>query len=258
MCGGNCLRLVIRSGYHAGAAKGRGAAKQRISMSLYDPDDRGRCGPGWSSMCAGTGASGSHDPAGGFFESLDALGAPVASQRRRRWVQARLTYVFSHAYLLGGDPVFPRGRAARPRIPDARRARARTGAGFTSSRSTARRWTMRATPTITPSCCSRSPGIAARPMTRTRSSSRTPPGNPCRIRLADPEAWRLLRGVRAGPYGHEAAAPAKSAHASARGSARTACRNRREELAAPRDGTRRSVQAALRRSADRRADRIFR
>src|ERR1051325_2284880 len=48
-----------------------------------------------------------HDPAGGFFENLDALGAPVTSPRRTTLVQARLTYVFSHAYLLsGGDPVF--------------------------------------------------------------------------------------------------------------------------------------------------------
>src|SRR5262245_22416399 len=47
-----------------------------------------------------------HDPAGGFFENLDALGAPVATQRRTTLVQARLTYVFSHAYLLSHDPVF--------------------------------------------------------------------------------------------------------------------------------------------------------
>jgi mannose/cellobiose epimerase-like protein (N-acyl-D-glucosamine 2-epimerase family) len=47
-----------------------------------------------------------HDPAGGFFESLDGLGAPIASQRRTTLVQARLTYVFSHAYLLSHDPVF--------------------------------------------------------------------------------------------------------------------------------------------------------
>jgi mannose/cellobiose epimerase-like protein (N-acyl-D-glucosamine 2-epimerase family) len=47
-----------------------------------------------------------HDPAGGFFESLDALGAPIGSQRRTTLVQARLTYVFSHAYLLSHDPVF--------------------------------------------------------------------------------------------------------------------------------------------------------
>lgn len=47
-----------------------------------------------------------HDPAGGFFESIDALGAPLANQRRATMVQARLIYVFSHAYLLSGDPAF--------------------------------------------------------------------------------------------------------------------------------------------------------
>ena len=47
-----------------------------------------------------------HDPAGGFFENLDALGAPIANQRRTMLVQARLTYVFSHAYLLSYDPAY--------------------------------------------------------------------------------------------------------------------------------------------------------
>jgi mannose/cellobiose epimerase-like protein (N-acyl-D-glucosamine 2-epimerase family) len=32
-----------------------------------------------------------HDPAGGFFESRDALGSAVANQRRSTLVQARLT-----------------------------------------------------------------------------------------------------------------------------------------------------------------------
>jgi mannose/cellobiose epimerase-like protein (N-acyl-D-glucosamine 2-epimerase family) len=47
-----------------------------------------------------------YDPAGGFFENLDALGAPVANQRRATLGQARLTYVFSHAYLLSHDPAY--------------------------------------------------------------------------------------------------------------------------------------------------------
>ena len=34
------------------------------------------------------------------------MGAPIANQRRTTLVQARLTYVFSHAYLLSGDPAF--------------------------------------------------------------------------------------------------------------------------------------------------------
>ena len=46
------------------------------------------------------------DPDGGFFEELDALGSPIARPRRTCLVQARLVYVFSHAYLLNGDPAF--------------------------------------------------------------------------------------------------------------------------------------------------------
>ena len=44
------------------------------------------------------------DPDGGFFESLDAQGRPVASATRTVLSQARLTYVFSHAAVLGGGP----------------------------------------------------------------------------------------------------------------------------------------------------------
>jgi mannose/cellobiose epimerase-like protein (N-acyl-D-glucosamine 2-epimerase family) len=51
------------------------------------------------------------DPAGGFIEELDALGSPIGRARRTTLVQARLTYVFSHAYHLSGDPSF--GEAAR-------------------------------------------------------------------------------------------------------------------------------------------------
>ena len=51
------------------------------------------------------------DPAGGFFEELDVNGSAVARPRRTTLVQARLAYVYSHAYLLNGDPTF--GEAAR-------------------------------------------------------------------------------------------------------------------------------------------------
>ena len=51
------------------------------------------------------------DPAGGFAEEIDALGSPIGRSRRTTLVQARLTYVFSHAYVLNGDPAF--GTAAR-------------------------------------------------------------------------------------------------------------------------------------------------
>jgi len=51
------------------------------------------------------------DPAGGFAEEIDSLGSPIGRSRRTTLVQARLTYVFSHAYVLNGDPAF--GKAAR-------------------------------------------------------------------------------------------------------------------------------------------------
>ena len=44
------------------------------------------------------------DPAGGFFESLDAQGRPGLSPARTVLNQARLTYVFSHAAVLGAGP----------------------------------------------------------------------------------------------------------------------------------------------------------
>lgn len=44
------------------------------------------------------------DPAGGFFEALDLASEPLPSARRSILNQARLTYVFSHAYILGKDP----------------------------------------------------------------------------------------------------------------------------------------------------------
>ena len=77
-------------------------------MSLFDPGDLhtlrpwliGHVCPYWLARI--------HDPTGGFFEALDADGAPVRDQRRTSLVQARLTYVFSHAYLLSGDDAFRR------------------------------------------------------------------------------------------------------------------------------------------------------
>jgi len=44
------------------------------------------------------------DPDGGFFESLDTQGQPVFSETRRVLSQARLTYAFSHATVLGAGP----------------------------------------------------------------------------------------------------------------------------------------------------------
>ena len=77
-------------------------------MPLFDPDDLrtlrpwliGHVCPYWLARI--------HDPAGGFFEALDADGAPVREPRRTTLVQARLVYVFSHAYLMSGDDAFRR------------------------------------------------------------------------------------------------------------------------------------------------------
>lgn len=75
-------------------------------MQFFDPEDPGTLRPWLLDHVCRFWLARIHDPAGGFFESLDAIGAPIANQRRTTLVQARLTYVFSHAYLLGGDPAF--------------------------------------------------------------------------------------------------------------------------------------------------------
>jgi mannose/cellobiose epimerase-like protein (N-acyl-D-glucosamine 2-epimerase family) len=77
-------------------------------MPLFDPDDLrtlrpwliGHVCPYWLARI--------HDPAGGFFEALDADGAAVRDPRRTSLVQARIVYVFSHAHLLSGDDTFRR------------------------------------------------------------------------------------------------------------------------------------------------------
>ena len=43
------------------------------------------------------------DGRGGFFEKLDAVGKPITTVNRGVLTQARLTYVFSHAYVLSRD-----------------------------------------------------------------------------------------------------------------------------------------------------------
>jgi mannose/cellobiose epimerase-like protein (N-acyl-D-glucosamine 2-epimerase family) len=79
-------------------------------MQLFDPGDPRTLRPWLHDVCAFW-LKRISDPVGGFFEELDALGSPVSRPRRTTLVQARLTYVYSHAYLLGGDPSF--GEAAR-------------------------------------------------------------------------------------------------------------------------------------------------
>ena len=75
-------------------------------MPWFDPDDPRTLRPWLLEHLCPFWRGRITDPAGGFFEALDANGRPVHDQRRTTLVQARLTYVFSHAYMLGGDPAF--------------------------------------------------------------------------------------------------------------------------------------------------------
>ena len=81
-------------------------------MSVFDPDDLRTLRP-WLHRSRLPFWLAAHPRSGRrvLRESRRARAAPVASQRRTTLVQARLTYVFSHAYLLSGDPAF--GEAAR-------------------------------------------------------------------------------------------------------------------------------------------------
>jgi mannose/cellobiose epimerase-like protein (N-acyl-D-glucosamine 2-epimerase family) len=79
----------------------------RAAPQIFDPDDPTTLRPWLIDHVCRYWLTRIHDPEGGFFENLDANGAPVADRQRTTLVQARLTYVFSHAYLLsGGDPTF--------------------------------------------------------------------------------------------------------------------------------------------------------
>jgi mannose/cellobiose epimerase-like protein (N-acyl-D-glucosamine 2-epimerase family) len=75
-------------------------------MLLFDPDDPATLRPWLIDHVCRFWLARTHDPAGGFFENLDALGSAITNQRRSTLVQARLTYVFSHAYLLSHDPAY--------------------------------------------------------------------------------------------------------------------------------------------------------
>jgi mannose/cellobiose epimerase-like protein (N-acyl-D-glucosamine 2-epimerase family) len=98
-------------------------------MSLFDPNDPRTLRPWLTGHLCPFWLARIKDPAGGFLEELDALGVPVASLRRNTLSQARLTYVFSHAYLLSGDPAL--GEAARHGIAFLMRAaRAPDGGWF--------------------------------------------------------------------------------------------------------------------------------
>jgi mannose/cellobiose epimerase-like protein (N-acyl-D-glucosamine 2-epimerase family) len=73
---------------------------------LFDPEDPATLRPWLIDHVCRYWLKRIHDPAGGFFENVDAFGTAVANQRRATLSLARLIYVFSHAYLLSGDPAF--------------------------------------------------------------------------------------------------------------------------------------------------------
>ena len=98
-------------------------------MQTFDPGDPATLRPWLIDHVCRFWLARLHDPAGGFFESIDALGQGVANQRRATMVQARLTYVFSHAYLLSGDPAY-RAAAAHGLAFLMRAARAPDGGWF--------------------------------------------------------------------------------------------------------------------------------
>ncbi len=98
-------------------------------MTVFDPNDLHTLRPWLLDHVCRYWLARIHDPAGGFFENIDALGAPVANQRRATLVQARLAYVFSHACLLNGDPAF-REAAAHAIAFLVRAARAPDGGWF--------------------------------------------------------------------------------------------------------------------------------
>jgi len=98
-------------------------------MRLFDPADLATLRPWLLEHVCPFWLERVRDPAGGFLEELDSLGSPIARARRTTLVQARLTYVFSHAYALSGDPAF--GGAAQHGIAFLMRAaRAPDGGWF--------------------------------------------------------------------------------------------------------------------------------
>jgi mannose/cellobiose epimerase-like protein (N-acyl-D-glucosamine 2-epimerase family) len=80
-------------------------------MALFDPGDPTTLRPWLTGHVCRYWLSRIHDPAGGFFENIDAVGSPIANQRRATLAQARLTYVFSHACLMNGDAAFRQAAA---------------------------------------------------------------------------------------------------------------------------------------------------
>ncbi len=77
-------------------------------MLGFDPNDPGTLRPWLLGHVCPFWLARIHDPAGGFFEQLDRDGAPGRQPQRTCLVQARLVYVFSHAYVLSGEDSFRR------------------------------------------------------------------------------------------------------------------------------------------------------
>jgi mannose/cellobiose epimerase-like protein (N-acyl-D-glucosamine 2-epimerase family) len=76
-------------------------------MTLFDPDDLATLRPWLLDHVTPYWLARIEDP-DGFQETIDAAGAPVRTGRRHVLVQARLTYVFSHAAMMSRDPAFVR------------------------------------------------------------------------------------------------------------------------------------------------------
>jgi mannose/cellobiose epimerase-like protein (N-acyl-D-glucosamine 2-epimerase family) len=145
-------------------------------MRLFDPADLATLRPWLLEHVCPFWLERVRDPVGGFLEELDSLGSPIARARRTTLVQARLTYVFSHAYALSGDPAF--GAAAQHGVAFLRRAaRAPDGGWFRAVSTEGATLDNTRDAYDHASCCSRSPGTTARRMMRARSSWPTRPGS---------------------------------------------------------------------------------
>jgi mannose/cellobiose epimerase-like protein (N-acyl-D-glucosamine 2-epimerase family) len=76
-------------------------------MTMFDPADLATLRPWLLGHVLPFWLARIEDPHG-FQETIDAKGEPVRTARRHVLVQARLTYVFSHAALMSRDPAFAR------------------------------------------------------------------------------------------------------------------------------------------------------
>ena len=96
-----------------------------------------------------------------FHERLDFAGRPLALLPRRLMVQCRQLYVFSHATLLGLRDDRALIEKTFERVVELFRQKRPSAAGRFRSTPTARSKMIDSIPTVSPSCCSRSPGCIA-------------------------------------------------------------------------------------------------